>query len=193
MLLRHEFFTLCCFYQSLSLFPVSNFVKRITLPLPFCTFPALLHFCACCHRYQVLLYTHPTTLTFFFTAESTATLALGKWRKQWTALLPSNILSIIRAFFGQRWLNPLEKSREALDKSKTRNQKILVRISLLFDCFVAQKNCACLQLEWTHSLYERTSVTVGASEAISFPEPTYLLVSTKTRSSGIINFQRPRF
>ena len=31
------------------------------------------------------------------------------------------------------------------------------------------------------------------SEAISFPEPTCLLVSTKTRSSGIINFQRPRF
>ena len=29
--------------------------------------------------------------------------------------------------------------------------------------------------------------------AISFPEPTCLLVSTKTRSSGIINFQRPRF
>ena len=29
--------------------------------------------------------------------------------------------------------------------------------------------------------------------AISFPESTCLLVSTKTRSSGIINFQRPRF
>ena len=29
--------------------------------------------------------------------------------------------------------------------------------------------------------------------AISFPEPTCLLVSTKTGSSGIINFQRPRF
>ena len=26
----------------------------------------------------------------------------------------------------------------------------------------------------------------------SFPEPTCLLVSTKTRSSGIINFQRPK-
>ena len=26
---------------------------------------------------------------------------------------------------------------------------------------------------------------------ILFPEPTYFLVSTKTRSSGIINFQRP--
>ena len=31
------------------------------------------------------------------------------------------------------------------------------------------------------------------SSSISFPEPTCLLVSTKTRSSGIINFQRPRF
>ena len=31
------------------------------------------------------------------------------------------------------------------------------------------------------------------NSAISFPEPTCLLVSTKTRSSGIINFQRPRF
>ena len=30
-------------------------------------------------------------------------------------------------------------------------------------------------------------------QSISFPEPTCLLVSTKTRSSGIINFQRPRF
>ena len=29
--------------------------------------------------------------------------------------------------------------------------------------------------------------------SISFPEPTCLLVSTKTRSSGIINYQRPRF
>ena len=29
--------------------------------------------------------------------------------------------------------------------------------------------------------------------SISFPEPTCLLVSTKTRSSGIINFQRPTF
>ena len=29
--------------------------------------------------------------------------------------------------------------------------------------------------------------------SISFPEPTCLLVSTKTRSSGIINFQSPRF
>ena len=29
--------------------------------------------------------------------------------------------------------------------------------------------------------------------AISFPEHTCLLVSTKTLSSGIINFQRPRF
>ena len=28
--------------------------------------------------------------------------------------------------------------------------------------------------------------------SISFPEPTCLLVSTKTRSSGIIKFQRPR-
>ena len=36
------------------------------------------------------------------------------------------------------------------------------------------------------------SMVVGAF-AISFPEPTRLLVSTKTRSSGIINFQRPRF
>ena len=29
--------------------------------------------------------------------------------------------------------------------------------------------------------------------SISFPEPACLLVSTKTWSSGIINFQRPRF
>ena len=29
--------------------------------------------------------------------------------------------------------------------------------------------------------------------AVSFPESTCLLVSAKTRSSGIINFQRPRF
>ena len=32
-----------------------------------------------------------------------------------------------------------------------------------------------------------------SANPISFPEPTCLLVSTKTRSSGIINFQRPRF
>ena len=30
-------------------------------------------------------------------------------------------------------------------------------------------------------------------DTISFPEPTCLLVSTNTRSSGTINFQRPRF
>ena len=30
------------------------------------------------------------------------------------------------------------------------------------------------------------------SDPISFPEPMCLLVSTKTRNSGIINFQRPR-
>ena len=29
--------------------------------------------------------------------------------------------------------------------------------------------------------------------SISLPKPTYLLVSAKTRSSGIINFQSPRF
>ena len=33
----------------------------------------------------------------------------------------------------------------------------------------------------------------GETSSISFPEPLCLLVSTKTRSSGIINFQRPRF
>ena len=37
----------------------------------------------------------------------------------------------------------------------------------------------------------RTSARKFWLNAISFPEPTCLLVSTKTRSSGIINFQRP--
>ena len=40
---------------------------------------------------------------------------------------------------------------------------------------------------------DQAYVQEEAQSAISFPEPTCLLVSTKTRSSGIINFQRPRF
>ena len=39
----------------------------------------------------------------------------------------------------------------------------------------------------------RSCAQVVAGVSISFPEPTCLLVSTKTRSSGIIHFKGPRF
>ena len=42
-------------------------------------------------------------------------------------------------------------------------------------------------------LDQRSENESSGSNPISIPEPTCLLVSTKTRSSGIINFQRPRF
>ena len=37
------------------------------------------------------------------------------------------------------------------------------------------------------------AASFSSARTISFQKPTCLLVSTKTRSSGIINFQRPRF
>ena len=40
-----------------------------------------------------------------------------------------------------------------------------------------------------NSIFQLSSM----ADAISFPESTFLLVSTKTQGSGIINFQRPRF
>ena len=40
---------------------------------------------------------------------------------------------------------------------------------------------------------ERYKISLDDDCSISFPEPTCLLVSAKTRSSGIINFQSPRY
>ena len=54
-----------------------------------------------------------------------------------------------------------------------------------FECKYCKKNRFCMRIRFE-------TETQGDSEAISFPEPTCLLVSTKTRSSGIINNLVPR-